>query len=294
MTRIDLSKVVIRRMKEEDIDFVKELIKEGSKGSENRLILYLLTRPLALLLLAVLSSALRFLLHSFVAALVLPVFLVVLYLKVTLTRSVGILGSRQPYWDYLGSCPQPGQECTLENPHARADGQGALRRRRGARDRAEERDSLEVWLADWEGEIVGCVARDRGSADGEARLCRLAVSSWYRREGIGRLLAGAVERRARRLGLDRVCAPVPAGSKAGGAFFRSLGYRREGEGAEPSEGEELSEGEEGEDGEGAGLGGEGAGSSKGEGLRKKGGVGERGREGRWLGYRVTDVFVKEL
>ncbi|XP_076827014.1 putative N-acetyltransferase 14 [Brachyhypopomus gauderio] len=285
MVRLDLGNVVLRRMNEGDIEAVKALIKEGCEGTENRLILHLLTRPLALLILAVLSSALRFVVHSFIVALLIPVFLVIIYLKLTIPRSTGILGSSRTYWDYLGSSFGAEAEPELSNPHsARAKlvvspektkrRKKAQEKTKGAekgqtRERADERElrerarvAGEVWVADSEGEVLGCVARDGWSRDGVFRICRLVVQSWYRQEGLGRLLVESLEARARKGGTHRVYAHVPFPSKVGEAFFRRLGYRLQGETAG------LQAEEEEEDYEAP----------------------EKG----WMGFPLTKVFVKDL
>uniref|UniRef100_K7FW10 N-acetyltransferase 14 (putative) n=1 Tax=Pelodiscus sinensis TaxID=13735 RepID=K7FW10_PELSI len=87
MPTVDPSQLAIREMQEDEEQMVLELLKDGFKDTGNRLILYVLTRPLALLLLAVVSSGLRFLLNSFVAALLGPVLLTILALKLLLRRS---------------------------------------------------------------------------------------------------------------------------------------------------------------------------------------------------------------
>ncbi|KAG9276011.1 N-acetyltransferase 14 [Astyanax mexicanus] len=281
MVRVDLGTVVLRRMREEDIETVKALIKEGCEGTENRLILHLLTRPLALLMLATLSSILRFLVHSFIVALLIPVFLCIIYLKLTIPRSTGILGSTRPYWDYVGSCYQAESEPDLPNPHSAkarlVANQEKARRRRKAKEQekgktkekvAEEdlkeraRVAGEVWLADSDCEVLGCVARDGWSREGVYRICRLVVQSWYKREGIGKLLVQSLEAKARQSGICRVYAHVPFPSKVGEAFFRKLGYRLQGE-TDGVEGEEEEEDYE---------------------------EPEKG----WLGFPVTKVFVKDL
>ncbi|KAJ8355009.1 hypothetical protein SKAU_G00225760 [Synaphobranchus kaupii] len=282
MVKLDLGEVVIRRMKEEDIETVKELIKEGAQGSENRLILHLLTRPLALLLLAIISSFLRFVLHSFIMALILPVFVVIIYLKLTIPRSVGILGTRKPYWDYMGTSHRGARDCTLENPYAKGAGgksaastdenkakvteaqdKGRRRQKEKARER-EEREAGEVWLADLDGEIVGCVSRERARREGDSRVCRLVVQCWYRREGLGALLVQCLERREKEMGARRVYAHVPGPSKTGEAFFKKLCYHKQ---------EEMMKREEDEDE-----------------LQQEEEEGERG----WLGFLVNKVYVKDL
>lgn len=280
MGRLDLGDVVLRRMQEKDIEAVKILIKEGCEGTENRLILHLLTRPAALLMLATLSSILRFVLHSFIIALVIPVFLLIIYLKLTIPRSVGILGSSRPYWDYVGSSYHADTEPELPNPYAGrtkpSANQEKTRRRKKAKkkEKTNEREQVdedeikerakvagEVWVADCDGEIMGCVARDGWSRYGVCRICRLVVQSWYRREGLGRLLVQGLESKVRQSGICRVYAHVPFPSKMGEVFFRRLGYRLQGEtgGTEEEEEDEYEEPEKG-----------------------------------WLGFPLTKVFVKDL
>lgn len=256
---------------------------------ENRLILHLITRPLAVLLLATVSSVLRFVVHSFMLALFIPVFLLIIYLKLTIPRSMGILGSSRPYWDYLGSSYHASSQPDILNPHAAkaklmTDQEKAKRRKKGKekfkskeveKGKAEDREMVdeddlkerariagEVWVADRDGEVLGCVARDGWSRHGVYRICRLVVQSWYRREGLGRLLVQSMESRAKQCGVHRVYAHVPFPSKLGEAFFRKLGYRLQGE-TSGVEGEE-----EEEDYEEPGKG--------------------------WLGFPVTKVFVKDL
>ncbi|XP_038608903.1 N-acetyltransferase 14 [Tachyglossus aculeatus] len=81
----------VREMREEEKPIVLELLKDGVKDAENRLALHALTRPPALLVLAALSSGLRFLLASFPLALLLPVLLAVGGLKMLLRRCWGTL-----------------------------------------------------------------------------------------------------------------------------------------------------------------------------------------------------------
>lgn len=52
------------------------------------------------------------------------------------------------------------------------------------------------------------------------------IGSWYRREGLGRLLVQSLEQRERDKGVHRVYAHVPYPSKVGEVFFRKLGYRQ--------------------------------------------------------------------
>uniref|UniRef100_A0A674ING6 Probable N-acetyltransferase 14 n=1 Tax=Terrapene triunguis TaxID=2587831 RepID=A0A674ING6_9SAUR len=162
--------------------------KDGFKDTENRLILYVLTRPLALLLLAVVSSGLRFLLNSFVAALLGPVLLTILALKLLLRRS--------PDLGCLGAYYRSGQ--------------------RG------------LWVAVYDGDdVCGCVALQpcpRGVTR-TAELRRLAVSRWYRRSGVGRCLVAFLEAQARAQGYERVVLYTAVVTKAAISLFESSGYR---------------------------------------------------------------------
>ncbi|CAF97938.1 unnamed protein product [Tetraodon nigroviridis] len=150
MVRLELDQVVMRRMREEDIEAVKALIKEGCEGTENRLILHILTRPLCLFILAVFSSVLRCLVHSFILALAIPVFLLIVFLKITMPRSTGVLGSSRPYWDYVGSSNRGTQDETLQNPYARISGKTPVtkppRRRLGTKEK-ESGGSAGWWSA---------------------------------------------------------------------------------------------------------------------------------------------------
>lgn len=119
----------------------------------------------------------------------------------------------------------------------------------------------EVWVAESDGEVLGCVARDGWSRHGVYRICRLVVQSWYRREGLGRLMVQSLEFRAKQTGVRTVYAHVPLPSKVGEAFFRKLGYRLQGEtsGVEDEEEDDYEEPAKG-----------------------------------WFGFPVTKVFVKDL
>ncbi|XP_041649723.1 N-acetyltransferase 14 [Cheilinus undulatus] len=244
MVRLELDQVVMRRMKEDDIEVVKALIKEGCEGTENRLILHILTRPLCLFILAVFSSILRCLVHSFILALAIPVFLLIIYLKITMPRSTGVLGSSRPYWDYVGSSYRGTQDETLHNPYSRISGKSPVtkkpRRRIGLKDKDKdmstekvtpEREQVagQVWVADCEGEIVGCIFRESENRAKIRRICRLVTTCWYRREGLGRLLVQSLELKERDTGAQRVYAHVPYPSKVAEAFFRKLGYVQLGE-----------------------------------------------------------------
>lgn len=248
--------------------------------------LHLLTRPLALFMLAVLSSILRCIVHSFVLALVIPVFLAVIYLKLTLPRSTGILGAHRRYWDYVGSTYQSEKDSELVNPYSRMarpvggkakpqPQEKAKRRKKGEKDKAKEKEKHdledledrarvagEVWVADSDGEVIGCLSREPANRPGVTRVCRLVVQSWYRREGVGGLLVQCLAHREKeQRGSRRVYAHVPFPSRVGEAFFRKLGYRLQGE---------VADGEEVEDNDY-----------------------EQPQRG-WLGYPITKVFVKDM
>ncbi|XP_017270795.1 N-acetyltransferase 14 [Kryptolebias marmoratus] len=276
MVRLELDQVLMRRMKEDDIEAVKSLVKEGCEGTENRLILHILTRPLCLFILAVFSSVLRCLVHSFILALAIPVFLLIVFLKITMPRSTGVLGSSRPSWDYVGSSYRGLQDETLQNPYCRISGRAPgtkkQRRRIGSKEKEASSEKItpereqaagQVWVADCEGEIVGCVFRESETRPDVRRICRLVTGCWYRREGLGRLLVQSLEQREREMGAHRVYAHVPYPSKVGEAFFRKVGYRKLGEATEE---EEEDEGE----------------------LRKE--TPERG----FMGYPLTKVFYKDL
>lgn len=250
MVRLELDQVVMRRMKEEDIEMVKALIKEGCEGTENRLILHILTRPLCLFIMAVFSSMLRCLVHSFILALAIPVFLLIVFLKITMPRSVGVLGCSRPSWDYMGSAYRDTQEETLPNPYCRISGKTPVskktRRKLGAKDKNNSTEAIsperaevagQVWVADHDGEIQACIFRESEKRPGIRRICRVVVSSWYRREGMGRLLVQSLEKKERETGAHRIYAHVPYPSKVGEVFFRKLGYRLLGQ--DPVEEEEA-------------------------------------------------------
>ncbi|XP_056142734.1 probable N-acetyltransferase 14 [Lampris incognitus] len=275
MVKLELDQLVIRRMREDDVELVKALVKEGCEGTENRLILHILTRPLCLFILAILSSVLRCLVHSFILALAIPVFLLIVFLKITMPRATGVLGTSRPYWDYVGSSYRGAEEETLPNVFTRISGKTQVtkkpRRRMRPKDKEKETSTEridpereeaagQVWVADCDGEIVGCVCRESEKRAGIRRICRVVVGCWYRREGLGRLLVQSLEQREGETAARRVYAHVPYPSKVGEAFFRKLGYQQLGEGAD------------GEDEE------------------KKLETPERG----FLGFALTKVFYKDL
>ncbi|XP_045901889.1 zinc finger protein 628 isoform X3 [Micropterus dolomieu] len=156
----------------------------------------------------------------------------------------GVLGSSRPYWDYVGSSFRGGQDETLQNPYCSISGKTPVtkRTRRGIAPKDKDKDvSTEkvtpereqaaghVWVADCEGDILGCIFRESENRTGIRRICRLVTGSWYRREGLGRLLVQSLEQRERETGAHRVYAHIPYPSKLGEAFFRKLGYQQLGE-----------------------------------------------------------------
>ncbi|XP_077431724.1 putative N-acetyltransferase 14 [Vanacampus margaritifer] len=274
MVRLDLDQVVLRRMREDDVEMVKALIKEGCEGMENRLILHILTRPLCLFILAVFSSTLRCLIHSFILALAIPVFLLIIYLKITIPRSTGVLGCSRPSWDYAGSSFRGTHDEILQNPYSRIGGKEPMtkkpRRRIGANEKDKEASTETitpereqaaglVWVAESQGEILGCLFRESEKRAGVRRFCRLVTGSWYRREGLARLFLHSLEHKERETGAFRVYAHVPYPSKVGEVFFRKLGYLQPGDDDDADE----------------------------DGQRE---TPERG----FLGYPLTKVFYKDL
>ncbi|KAM6451979.1 putative N-acetyltransferase 14 [Liasis olivaceus] len=186
MPTLDPEQLLIREMREDEAPIVLELLKDGFKDTENRLILYVLTRPLALLLMAVVSSGLRFFLNSFVVALVLPVLLTVVALKLLLWRSPD-----------------------LKHLHAYYS--------------ASHRG---LWVAVYDDDdVCGCVALEPLDGEPRtAELKRLAVSRWYRRSGVGRCLLGFLEAQARAQGFRFLVAQVSVVAKAAIGLFESTGY----------------------------------------------------------------------
>ncbi|CAB1448913.1 unnamed protein product [Pleuronectes platessa] len=282
MVRLEMDKMTMRRMKEDDIETIKALIKEGCEGTENRLILHVLTRPLCLFILAIFSSILRCIVHSFILALAIPVFLLIIFLKISMPRSTGVLGSSRPSWDYVGSSYRGVQDETLQNPYCRTSGKTTLtkkpRSRIGTKDKDKEKEkdkevstekitperekaAGQVWVADCDGEILGCIFRESETRPGIRRICRVVTGCWYRKEGLGRMLVHSLEQRERAAGAHRVYAHVPYPSQLGEVFFKKLGYHQLGQGADEEDEEEMK-------------------------LEKP----ERG----FMGYPLTKVFYKDL
>ncbi|XP_048373665.1 probable N-acetyltransferase 14 [Sphaerodactylus townsendi] len=186
MPNLEPEQLSIREMREDEASIVLELLKDGFKDTENRLILYVLTRPLALLLMAVVSSGLRFFLNSFVVALVVPVLVTVVALKLLLWRSPDL---KQLYAYYSAG-------------------------HRG------------LWVAVYdEDDVCGCVALEpRDEEPHTAELKRLAVNRWYRRSGVGRHLLRFLETQARAQGFKFLVAQVSVVTKAAIGLFESSGY----------------------------------------------------------------------
>ncbi|XP_005990463.1 probable N-acetyltransferase 14 [Latimeria chalumnae] len=185
MTKVDYSKLSVREMKEDESEIVLEILKDGFRDTENRLILYILTRPLALLILAVVSSGLRFILNSFILALLVPVLLAIVVLKFILWRSPDL---KQLYSHYSSS-------------------------------------GRKIWVAVYDHEdICGCVALEPMNDGETVQLKRMSVIRWYRRCGVGRVLLEFFECHARLRGFQRVVLYTSVVSKAAVAFYKSCGY----------------------------------------------------------------------
>lgn len=219
--------------------------------------------------------------HSFILALVIPVFVAIVYLKLTLPRSTGILGARRPYWDYVGSTYRAERDSELENPYTRMakpvggkvkTQERAKRRKKEEKGNEGEKHDMEdlqdrarvageVWVADCDGEVIASLSREPVHRSGVTRMCRLVVQSWYRKEGVGSLLVQCLANREKERGSRRVYAHVPFPSRIGEVFFRKVGFRLQGEVADGEE-EKTKDFEEPQRG--------------------------------WLGYPVTKVFVKDL
>lgn len=101
-----------------------------------------------------------------------------------------------------------------------------------------EQTAGQVWLAECDFDIIGCIFRENESRAGIRRICRVVTGCWYRREGLGRLLVQSLEQRERETGAHRVYAHVPFPSKVGEVFFRKLGYQLLGEGTNNEDDEE--------------------------------------------------------
>lgn len=102
-----------------------------------------------------------------------------------------------------------------------------------------EQAAGQVWVADCEGEIVGCIFRESETRPGIRRICRLVTGCWYRREGLGRLLAQSLEQREKEGGAHRIYAHIPYPSKVGEVFFKKLGYQQMGERTDEDNDEEM-------------------------------------------------------
>lgn len=101
-----------------------------------------------------------------------------------------------------------------------------------------EQTAGQVWLAECDFDIIGCIFRENESRAGIRRICRVVTGCWYRKEGLGRLLVQSLEQRERETGAHRVYAHVPFPSKVGEVFFRKLGYQLLGEGTNNEDDEE--------------------------------------------------------
>ncbi|XP_043937476.1 N-acetyltransferase 14 [Protopterus annectens] len=185
MPSLDHSKLSIREMNEDESEMVLEMLKDGFRDTENRLILHIITRPLALLCMAVVSSALRFLINSFIAALLVPVLLAVIGLKLLLWRSQDL---RRLYSYYSAA-------------------------------------GRKIWVVFYdEDDLCGCIAMDPKDDGETVELKRMSVSRWYRRSGIGTFLLKFFENSARRMGFRRVILYTSVVTKAAIALYTNNGY----------------------------------------------------------------------
>ncbi|XP_069462704.1 probable N-acetyltransferase 14 [Ambystoma mexicanum] len=182
-------RVSVREMREEESQLVLEMLKDGFKDTENRLILYVLTRPMSLLILAVVSSGLRFLINSFIAALLIPVLVAIVILKLLLWRSPDL---KRIYSYYTAG-------------------------------------HRKIWVAVYdEDDICGCVALEPTHDRHVAELKRLSVSRWYRRLGVASCLVRFFETHARNKGFLQVVLHTPVVSKASSGLFEKCGYKKNG------------------------------------------------------------------
>ncbi|XP_078510977.1 putative N-acetyltransferase 14 isoform X1 [Lissotriton helveticus] len=189
MPSLDESQLSIREMREEEAQLVLEMLKDGFKDTENRLILYVLTRPMSLLILAVISSGLRFLINSFIAALLIPVLVAIVVLKLLLWHS--------PDLKRIYSYYSAGQR--------------------------------RIWVAVYDDDdVCGCVALEPTSDRRIAELKRLSVSRWYRRSGVASCLVRFFETHARNKGFLQVVLHTPVVSKASTGLFEKCGYKLNG------------------------------------------------------------------
>ncbi|XP_067878133.1 probable N-acetyltransferase 14 [Heterodontus francisci] len=191
MPLLDISKLVFRQMEEGEREIVSEMLKDGSRETENRLLLYAMTRPAALLLMAVSSSALRFVLSSFAAALLAPVAFLAALLKVGL------------HWRWRLPPPAGGQLWVAVHDGEDVCGCVAFDPRDGG---------------------------GRGGDPPSVELLRLAVGRWHRRSGVATFLLAALEAWARAEGRRRVTLRVEAANRAAVALFEKRGYRPSGGG----------------------------------------------------------------
>ncbi|KAM4703599.1 putative N-acetyltransferase 14 [Rhinophrynus dorsalis] len=186
MPSIDEAQLSVREMREDEAQMVLEMLKDGFKDTENRLILYILTRPMTLLLMAVASSALRFFLNSFIAALLIPVLLAVVALKLMLWRSPDL---KQIYSYY-----SVGQR--------------------------------KIWVAVYDhDDICGCVALEPTQDNQVVELKRMSVSRWYRRSRVGTHLLKFFEDHAKIKGFRCIVLYTSVVSKAAIGLFQKCGYK---------------------------------------------------------------------
>lgn len=87
-----------------------------------------------------------------------------------------------------------------------------------------------VWVAECDGEILGCLFQESEKRAGVRRICRLVTGSWYRREGLGKLFVQSLEQKESEKSAHRMYAHVPYPSQVGEVFFKKLGYQQLGYG----------------------------------------------------------------
>ncbi|KAG8434153.1 hypothetical protein GDO86_012503 [Hymenochirus boettgeri] len=186
MPSIDENQLSVREMREEEAPVVLEMLKDGFKDTENRLILYILTRPMTLLLMAVASSGLRFFLNSFIVALLIPVLLAIVGLKLLLWRSPDL---KQIYSYY-----SIGQR--------------------------------KMWVAVYDkDDICGCVALETTQDPQTVELKRMSVNRWYRRSGVGTHLLKFFENHAKKKGVQSVVLYTSVVTKAATRLYQKCGYK---------------------------------------------------------------------
>ncbi|XP_028326791.1 putative N-acetyltransferase 14 isoform X2 [Gouania willdenowi] len=189
MVKLELDQVVMRRMKEDDIEIVKALIK--------------ITMPRSTGVLGSSRPSWDYVGSSY--------------------RGTHDETLQNPYCRISGKTP------TSKKPRRRIGAKEKDKEESTETITPErEQAAGQVWVADIEGEILACIFRERETQPGIRRICRLVTSCWYRREGLARLLVQSLEQWERERGAHRVYAHVPFPSKVGEVVFRKLGYTQQG------------------------------------------------------------------